>query len=190
MGAGLTFDINTGWYALVLCRNRVILRAASSQEPTMPVYSMTGYASAQHRNTAATGENTNATAPFQIGMELRSVNSRFLDISFKLADELRPFEPGCANCWWPGSNAASSNCVPRSSTPAPARFPTRSRGIAALGTVQDQIMAWMPSAPDRRWPTSCGCASQSMHLQRKIWLRSPLALAGVGFAWAAGRERA
>lgn len=114
----------------------------------MPVYSMTGYASAQHRNTAATGENTNAAAPLQIGMELRAVNSRFLDISFKLAEELRPFEPALRELLIARLKRgklelratvehANANLIP---DPQP-------RVLQRLGSVQDQIKAWMPSAP-------------------------------------------
>ncbi len=60
----------------------------------MPVYSMTGYAmvhGAVAGDPSATAESTDS-AP-QLGVELRSVNSRFLDLSFKLADDLRPAEP-------------------------------------------------------------------------------------------------
>ena len=48
----------------------------------MPVYSMTGYASAQH-NTASTAAeaDSKSVAAGQLGLEIRSVNSRFLDLS-------------------------------------------------------------------------------------------------------------
>ena len=56
----------------------------------MPVYSMTGYASAQSAAPAAAeGKPANA----RLGLEIRSVNSRFLDLTFKLADDLRAYEP-------------------------------------------------------------------------------------------------
>ncbi len=60
----------------------------------MPVYSMTGYASAQH-STANTPPNTDSRgpAPAQLGLEIRSVNSRFLDLTFRLPEDLRQFEP-------------------------------------------------------------------------------------------------
>lgn len=54
----------------------------------MPVYSMTGYASAQLASSAA---SQNGSAP-QLLAEVRSVNNRFLDLSFKLPDELRSHE--------------------------------------------------------------------------------------------------
>ena len=60
----------------------------------MPVYSMTGYASVQSSTPAAEG-NTDASASptVRFGLEIRSVNSRFLDLSFRLPDELRHTEP-------------------------------------------------------------------------------------------------
>jgi uncharacterized protein (TIGR00255 family) len=53
----------------------------------MAVYSMTGYASAATALTAGTLQE------IQLSVEIRSVNSRFLDISFRLPDELRQAEP-------------------------------------------------------------------------------------------------
>ena len=62
----------------------------------MPVYSMTGYASASAGTGPDTGENTESTAvrAGTVTVELRSVNSRFLDLTLRLPDELRALEPG------------------------------------------------------------------------------------------------
>jgi uncharacterized protein (TIGR00255 family) len=54
----------------------------------MAVLSMTGYASVQ-TSTAGTG----AVAGPSLGVEVRSVNGRFLDLSMRLPDELRACEP-------------------------------------------------------------------------------------------------
>jgi uncharacterized protein (TIGR00255 family) len=54
----------------------------------MSLQSMTGYASAQTSLDLA-----NAPQGARLGLEIRSVNSRFLDISFRLPDELRQHEP-------------------------------------------------------------------------------------------------
>jgi uncharacterized protein (TIGR00255 family) len=60
----------------------------------MPVYSMTGYASGQLSvPQAAPGLDARPSAPGRIGLEIRSVNSRFLDLSFRLSEELRQHEP-------------------------------------------------------------------------------------------------
>lgn len=60
----------------------------------MAVYSMTGYASAQH-STAHNQPDSEASTPpaAQLGLEIRSVNSRFLDLTFRLPEDLRQFEP-------------------------------------------------------------------------------------------------
>ena len=57
----------------------------------MPVYSMTGYATTQSQ--PAETDLPTPAASAVLGMEIRSVNSRFLDISLRLSDELRPAEP-------------------------------------------------------------------------------------------------
>jgi uncharacterized protein (TIGR00255 family) len=54
----------------------------------MSLQSMTGYASAQ-----TTLDLANVPQGARLGLEIRSVNSRFLDISFRLPDELRQHEP-------------------------------------------------------------------------------------------------
>lgn len=53
----------------------------------MAVYSMTGYAS------TAIGLAKGTSSEIQLSVEIRSVNSRFLDVSFRLPDELRQAEP-------------------------------------------------------------------------------------------------
>jgi uncharacterized protein (TIGR00255 family) len=53
----------------------------------MAVYSMTGYAS------TATALASGTLGEIQLSVEIRSVNSRFLDVSFRLPDELRQNEP-------------------------------------------------------------------------------------------------
>jgi uncharacterized protein (TIGR00255 family) len=69
----------------------------------MPVYSMTGYASAVGGAAKSPVETPSKPddeavsgrrgAGAQVGVELRSVNSRFLDLAFRLPDELRGLEP-------------------------------------------------------------------------------------------------
>ena len=57
----------------------------------MAVYSMTGYASAQLE--APVSEERQNAPHRQLGLEIRSVNSRFLDLSFRLTEDLRAQEP-------------------------------------------------------------------------------------------------
>lgn len=60
----------------------------------MAVYSMTGYATGQSAGARSTGLTDPERAGFpSLGIEIRSVNSRFLDLAFKLPDDLRATEP-------------------------------------------------------------------------------------------------
>ena len=55
---------------------------------------MTGYASGQRSvNTQADAADPGATTSAQIGLEIRCVNSRFLDLSLRLPEDLRQLEP-------------------------------------------------------------------------------------------------
>lgn len=52
------------------------------------IYSMTGYASATRELTAAAG-----TGGVSVSVELRTVNSRFLDLNFRMPEDVRACEP-------------------------------------------------------------------------------------------------
>ena len=56
----------------------------------MAVYSMTGYATAQQGGAATPAAGDSSPS---VGVEIRAVNSRFLDLAFKLPEELRSAEP-------------------------------------------------------------------------------------------------
>lgn len=114
----------------------------------MPVYSMTGYASAQHSTakTSTEGE-TKPLVAGRLGLEIRSVNSRFLDITFKLPEDLRQFEPALRDMLNThlkrgkvelriSFEAISSDSVPEPST----------KMLQRLNAVQDNIKAWLPEA--------------------------------------------
>ena len=60
----------------------------------MSVYSMTGYASLQLSTAQAPGDvELSCDNGQRLGIEIRSVNSRFLDLAFRLPDEMRQVEP-------------------------------------------------------------------------------------------------
>ena len=109
----------------------------------MPVYSMTGYASAQ--TSVAQGE-TGAVAT-RIGLEIRSVNSRFLDLSFRLSEELRQHEPQlremiAAKCKRGKVEVrAQLESVGTESIRDPAP-----RLLQRLAALQDSVRAWLPDA--------------------------------------------
>ena len=114
----------------------------------MPVYSMTGYASAQH-NSANTASDSNAKSmpAGQLGLEIRSVNSRFLDLSFKLPEDLRQFEPALRELL--GASLKRGKVEVRASIEATstAGVPEPStKLLQRLNAVQDNVKAWLPQA--------------------------------------------
>jgi uncharacterized protein (TIGR00255 family) len=127
----------------------VILGAVSTtKEDAMPVYSMTGYASAQHStaNQSTEGDSKNASAG-HIGMEIRSVNSRFLDLSFKLPEELRQFEPALRDklnaALKRGKVEVRGSVESNTSSIVPEPGP---KLLQRLNAVQDNVRAWLPLA--------------------------------------------
>ena len=114
----------------------------------MPVYSMTGYASAQH-STASSNPETDAKAPAgRLGLEIRSVNSRFLDLSFKLPEELRQYEPALRDLLIGhlkrGKVEVRASIESLASTAVPDPSP---RLLQRLNAVQDAVKSWLPTAP-------------------------------------------
>jgi uncharacterized protein (TIGR00255 family) len=114
----------------------------------MPVYSMTGYASAQHSTASSPTENESRTAPSsRLGLEIRSVNSRFLDLTFKLPEELRQFEPALRELLIARLKrgkvevraAIESQTQNTVADPSP-------RLLQRLNAVQDNVKAWLPNA--------------------------------------------
>jgi uncharacterized protein (TIGR00255 family) len=113
----------------------------------MPVYSMTGYASTQH-STSAAGTETDSKLPSgQLGLEIRSVNSRFLDLSFRLPEDLRQFEPALRDLLQ--TRLKRGKVEVRASIEVAAATgvvdPTP-RLLQRLNAVQDNVRAWLPTA--------------------------------------------
>ncbi len=115
---------------------------------------MTGYASAQASpGTAPAGADvgkgaTPAGGGQRLGIEIRSVNSRFLDLSFRLGEELRAHEPALRELIAgrikrgkvevrAGVEGASADTVREPTMPT----------LQRLATVQDAVRTWMPDAP-------------------------------------------
>ena len=106
---------------------------------------MTGYASAQHGASAEGAE-----APIgnrRLGLEIRSVNSRFLDLSFRLPDELRVHEPAL--------RTLLTARLKRGKVEVRAAIEADGSGALAqpspqqlqrLVSAQDTIQAWLPNA--------------------------------------------
>ena len=110
----------------------------------MPVYSMTGYASAQ---ASVAGADSGASTT-RLGLEVRTVNSRFLDLAFRLSDELRPYEPQLREIV--AARVKRGKVEVRAQLESAAtdsfRDPTP-RLLQRLASVQDNVRAWLPEAP-------------------------------------------
>lgn len=113
----------------------------------MPVYSMTGYASGTGHPPANAAPGT---APLPcVGMEIRSVNSRFLDLGFRLSDELRPCEPALRELI--GARLKRGKVEVRAWVEGRSDNPLRAPSVADLQRLvglQDHIRGWLPSAQE------------------------------------------
>ena len=114
----------------------------------MPVYSMTGYASAQHSTATAPTENEGKALPAaQLGLEIRSVNSRFLDLAFRLPEDLRQFEPALRDLLIGKLKRgkvevrASIEMANASGVPDPTP-----KLLQRLNAAQDSVLSWLPKA--------------------------------------------
>ena len=114
----------------------------------MAVYSMTGYASAQQGSSFSGGEADAARAPpGQLGLEIRSVNSRFLDLTFRLPEDLRQFEPALRELIIGkvkrGKVEVRASIESGSSSAIVDPTP---RLLQRLNAVQDSVKSWLPAA--------------------------------------------
>ena len=122
----------------------------------MPVYSMTGYASVQSPQSNASLQQASSSpvrppSPTpshpRLGLEIRSVNSRFLDLGFRLSDELRHSEAALRELVvsrlkrgkvelraFVGSSATSAFQAPNPAL------------LQSLGMAQDTVLSWLPQA--------------------------------------------
>ncbi len=108
----------------------------------MPVYSMTGYASVQSPDTSSEG----AARP-RLGLEIRSVNSRFLDLSFRLSDELRHTESALRELLTQQLKRGKVELRAFiGSAKESAGQPPSVALLQRLNHAQDGILAWLPSA--------------------------------------------
>ncbi|CAN5726351.1 YicC family protein [soil metagenome] len=130
----------------------------------MPVYSMTGYASASSGAPAApsnteAAETITGPAPSPstsagasgssagVTVELRSVNSRFLDLAFRLPDEFRALEPALRDlvsaAFRRGKIELRLNAHRDSDT---AWAAPRTDQLNRLSRLESTVQSWMPKA--------------------------------------------
>lgn len=115
----------------------------------MPVYSMTGYASVQSSTPAVPGSTESRGSPAQrLGLEIRSVNSRFLDLSFRLPDELRSHEPALRE--WLTQHIKRGKVEVRAVVDATEGVlpEPQTAAMQRLLHLQDKVHTWLPGARD------------------------------------------
>ena len=110
---------------------------------------MTGYASAQHSPGAQPigNEGGKTATAARLGLEIRSVNSRFLDLSFRLGEELRAHEPALRELIT--AKVKRGKVEVRAGVETEASDTVREpsvRTLQRLGAVQDTIRSWLPDA--------------------------------------------
>ena len=114
----------------------------------MSVYSMTGYAAVQS-NTAlsATEAESGTDTHSRLGVEIRSVNSRFLDLAFRLPDELRQAEPGLRDLLTAKLKRGKVELrVSLDSSSAGSLRAPSTATLQRLGSLEDSIKSWLPQA--------------------------------------------
>ena len=112
----------------------------------MPVYSMTGFASAQSSAVGPESEpDGKEFAPGRLGMELRSVNSRYLDLTFRLPEEFRAYEPALRELVLGQikRGKVEMRAVLESSS-QPVLAEPSAQMLKRLGALQDMVRAWLP----------------------------------------------
>ena len=115
----------------------------------MPVYSMTGYASVQHSTPAAPGSTESRSTPAQrLGLEIRSVNSRFLDLSFRLPDELRAFEPALRELITQHIKRGKVEVRAVADSGEGSVTEPQAAALQRLLSLQDKVQTWLPGARD------------------------------------------
>jgi uncharacterized protein (TIGR00255 family) len=108
----------------------------------MPVYSMTGFASA-----AAAPRNEEVPSQPGVTVELRSVNSRFLDIAFRLPDELRHLEPALRDLLVGGLKRGKVEVRAALGRAADEGLPQpSSEQLNRLARMESSVAAWLPKA--------------------------------------------
>lgn len=130
----------------------------------MPVYSMTGYATAGGAGSEAprgspadteggaanhpsSGHHAAGSAGPSVNVELRSVNGRFLDLAFRLPDELRALEPALRELIAAQFKRGKIELRLSTRTEAEQAWPVpQTAQLSRLAQLQDTVQSWLPKA--------------------------------------------
>lgn len=109
----------------------------------MSVYSMTGYAAGQ----CAAGEPSTDASGSRLGVEIRAVNGRFLDLSLRLPEELRHAEPALRERVAARVRRGKVELRAWVEQRADGGLPAPSAAVLQrLSGLQEQVQAWLPQA--------------------------------------------
>ena len=116
----------------------------------MAVYSMTGYASSSANAAAegaAAGAINGAAGSASVTVEARSVNGRFLDLGFRLPDELRGLEPALRELLVAGFKRGKIELRVATSTDTDNAWPMPSpEQLNRLLRLEGTVQGWLPQA--------------------------------------------
>ncbi|QPF74660.1 YicC family protein [Roseateles sp. DAIF2] len=111
----------------------------------MPVYSMTGYASASAQPVSSS--ETSSVSSASVTVELRSVNGRFLDLGFRMPEDLRGLEPALREligaAFKRGKIELRINTQRESESSWPQPQPEQLNRLARL---ESTVQGWLPKA--------------------------------------------
>lgn len=109
---------------------------------------MTGYAAVQSSShSTGTDDAPNQQASARLGVEIRSVNSRFLDLAFRLPDELRQLEPALRELLTAKLKRGKIELrVALDTSSASSLQPPSSATLQRLGSLEDTVKSWLPQA--------------------------------------------
>ncbi len=106
---------------------------------------MTGYAAVQASTSGSAGDSPEAAV--RLGLEIRSVNSRFLDLAFRLPDELRQAEPALRELLTAQLKRGKVEVRAGLESVGSAELKSPSAAtLQRLNGLQDSIRAWLPQA--------------------------------------------
>jgi len=148
------------------------------------IYSMTGYASVSRDLPLGT-----------VSLELRSVNHRYLDVQFRVPEEIRPFEPAMREALGARLTRGKLECrVGLTRAPAaPALLEINESLLAKLTELNGHVKARMPQAADLgvndvlRWPGMFGAETLPLEELREACM-SMLSVGMDDFTATRGRE--
>lgn len=110
---------------------------------------MTGYATVQSGTAQAAAPDTEARlgTHSRLGVEIRSVNSRFLDLALRLPDELRQSEPALRELLTGKLKRGKVELrVFLDNASASSLRPPSAATLQRLGSLEDGIKSWLPQA--------------------------------------------